>query len=340
MWVIFEMNTSALARILKTKETRYSAIIAQTILYSKEFRTFLEDKAAFKKKNDKKPYVQTEKNLPGYGRIDIYIEYDSNYIIALENKINAALGDSQLSQYEEYLEKTGKGYSLLLLKPSTYSGGGQIPKNCHILDYKEIIEWIEQALENVSKQSFEAVYMEELLEYLREVEMKPFSGEDMKTLAGATYVMRKTKQIIGVLKKGGKEKQEGTLHHLLLHGKVKEFSIYRGFRFGPIGNYYDEPLLKDSPECIVYVKDTWKGDEGEKKNDMIKEVHSGLKNEFGEKIYYYPRITMRESKANECRLAIRRSLKDFINKDAGELVKWFDEVRDRLESEIKRKAKI
>jgi hypothetical protein len=72
---------------------------------------------------------------------------------------------------------------------------------------------------------------------------------------------------------------------------IKEFQVYVGVRFGRKW-YYNDALLNDLPECIVYIKDAWSDSEQKDYNKRLEKIYSKLeadKDLKDEKIDFYPR---------------------------------------------------
>jgi len=86
-----------------------------------------------------------------YGNIDIYIEFE-NSIIAIENKINAGEQSDQISRYIEFLEATGKSYTMLYLTLDGKKSDTHEKKEYFRISYREhILKWLEKCLQNTYK---------------------------------------------------------------------------------------------------------------------------------------------------------------------------------------------
>ena len=148
--------------IISPKELQLSKLIAEFInpkgtheqgnLFLKEFiNFFLPNHKKLIKENNISVLIELAENVNG--RIDILIDFDNKFGVAIENKPFADDQDEQIIRYVEYLENTyGKGnFSMLYLSahgepPNEKS----LPENKRkklgnifiILSYKEIRDWL------------------------------------------------------------------------------------------------------------------------------------------------------------------------------------------------------
>lgn len=322
------------ADIWGTRETSYSAVIAQAIGISPVFRRFIEQKCnVVSSKHIVK--LETESVLPeGYGRIDILIEYDDGMLVGIENKKWAGLQDNQLQNYRIALEKMRSQSKLIFLSPSTYSlNDKDKPRDLVKITYKEIIDNIRQSS---CDNEFESTYLQYCLEYFEVMEMKPFNEQELKSLFYYNSILHKLDLVLNEVRTDKDSKIETmNSNYKLFRRTIGGFDIFIGFRFGTDW-YYSTPLLMNSesdrtPECIVYIKDTWNDHEQMSKNEGIKRVHKELESAWGElgKIDYYDR-----KKKDECRLAIRRPLFDFLGQDGSETVRWLKTVSALIENKL------
>jgi len=316
------------------KETRFSAIIAQTLLVSKRFREFLSKKIWLDEKTFEIEYINTEEQF-NEDRIDIYIRTIDEVIIGIENKKWAVFQPNQLRKYDGYLKrkvKKSSKYRLIFLAPSSYKLLEDMkPENLITIRYKEIIDWIDKESSSFDN-DFENNYFENLKAYLGVLEMKEI---DEKEIASLTYVreymsiINKVKKILSDIKEtklGFEELQDG-YYLTRIHVQL----LYAGIRFDDRW-YYGDDFNENEPEFIVYIKDNWSDDEQEIYNQKIESIYNNIQNHItpNDFIRLYPR-----NKKNKARLVIKRSIKDFKDKDISEVSNWFRNNINLLESNLK-----
>lgn len=102
------------------------------------------------------------------GRIDFVME-SRNFCVAIEMKIDAEDGDSQLERYELFCKRKRKEYLVYYLtldghapsEQSTY--GMDLDKLCEISFQKEVVEWIERCMESVDKDGYKYSFLKQYL---------------------------------------------------------------------------------------------------------------------------------------------------------------------------------
>jgi hypothetical protein len=151
-----------LLEILAPKELQLSKLFAeflnpngtheQNSLFLNEFiKTFLPNHKKLIKEKNINVLIELAENVNG--RIDILIDFDNNFGIAIENKPFADDQDEQIIRYVEYLENTyGKdNYSMLYLSAyGTQPTEKSLPEDKKrkldnkfvILSYEEIKDWL------------------------------------------------------------------------------------------------------------------------------------------------------------------------------------------------------
>lgn len=314
-----------------TDEKNYSSIIAQTLGLSKPFRSFFEAKLGIKNLVSEITSIETEKPLSGSEKIDIFVIYDDGrMVIGIENKKWARLQPRQLHRYAEALKRKGDNYKLLFLSPSSYVLSEiDKPDGLVTISYKEIIEWVKYLRIDYE---FENAYWKYLLSFIEEMEMKPFEADEIKSLLYYSVCLKKMDSILNELRKDSDPPIENSTGNFKLFSrKMNGFFIYIGMRFGK-NWYYNDNLLNNSPECLIYIKDIWNDSEQADNNMSVKSIYSKLKIEKdlqSEKIDFYPRKS-----GNECRLAIRHSLQDFENKNISDVIYWFNKTIEKLEKNM------
>ena len=239
----------------------------------------------------------------------------------IENKKWAGLQPSQLIRYHESIRHRNSGnHRLVFLGPSNYKlPDSEKPEGLVVISYKDLIKWIDE--EYVETDSCEREYLEHLKSYFEAVEMKPFSKDEVQSLVYFSGAEKKMMEVVrqlsddfGTLKKPQPAKGNFLLGHL----SRDNFSMYYGIRYGSEW-YFKEPLLENSPELIVYLKDTWDDVDQEKYNLKLNYIYNNIpKDPKHFRIDHYPR-----KGKDECRLAIRKPLIDFEGKDISEILKWF-----------------
>lgn len=329
------MSNNFLLYIWRGREEAYSSMIAQTLILSRKFRKFIEKQLEIEK--DSISIIETEKDLD-LGRIDIYFEYENGLAVGIENKKWAKLQANQLHKYDKALQKNKKDYKLVFLSPSTYTlSEGEKPENLVIIKYKEIIDmindWIKELNHKNELSEFEETYFKHLLIYLEDLEMKPIQDKEIESLLFYDSCETKLKAILNELMTQDERTTSMSGNYILFSRKKDGFLFFTGFRFGTKW-YYQDTLLNKSPECIIYVKDIWDDSEQQEKNILVKKIYDKLKEEplFSDKVVKLD--IYQRSKKNECRLAIRRSLSDFKDKDFDEIIPWFRDAIVILEKHL------
>ena len=288
--------------------------------------------------------IDFEKHLFSDGRIDIALELDTGLIIGIENKKWAELQSNQLQRYANALHKTDKPFVLLVLTPKEYTIASEDYPKCskngvfsHItypLIYDECIK-----IKSNSK-DMQEIYFDALTKYFEEIVMKPFDIEQINSLKNRYELWNKVKSILNEVNnlyneiynsKGTyiEENKSYSLSCKIIKGNV----CFYGFRYNN-NWYYDDLLLNDGPEVLFYIKDTIEdGNEAKVQNDRLKVLFHELKdskelNEIGILNYY-------ERKSNnECRLALRKSLYDFKDKNPDFIVEWILNAVKLFESKL------
>ncbi len=326
------------SKIWRDEEKKYSSIIAQTLGLSKCFRDFFENSIGVKNAGSEITTIETEKDWSDFGQIDVFIKYDNDMVVAIENKKQKGLQPRQLHRYDEALKNESGNYKLVFLTPSNYVvPDNQKPKGLITLIYKEIIRWIKSTTIN---SEFENRYLQYLLPYIEPLEgVWEMSILENKEIESLLYVSsyqscgKKLNFILNKLRKKDDRAIEKNPNYKLLHRMIKDFPIYIGIRFGT-NWYYNAELLNNLPECLIYIKDIWWGKpEREDKNKLIQDIFDKLKADEdlkNEKIYFYPPGNRKE----ECRLAIKRLLQDFKDEHISKLIDWFSNIIKKLEDNI------
>lgn len=123
------------------------------------------------------------------GRIDFVIE-SRNFCVAIEMKIDAEDGDSQLERYELFCKRKRKEYLVYYLtldgrvpsEQSTY--GMDLDKLRKISFQKEVVEWIERCMESVDKDGYKYSFLKQYLgavKHITGVDKEENSVEDLIT---------------------------------------------------------------------------------------------------------------------------------------------------------------
>lgn len=328
-----------------SSEASYSKVIAQTFVLSTEFRKLLFEQINQKHDNNIIKQMTTEaienvvleKTFDGNcDRIDIFFELKNGLMIGVENKKWAGLQHEQLIRYKKALENLNQNYVLIFLAPKNYMIPQQEkPENLKNgvfieINYAEIDEICKKILSN-TQEDLVVNYFRSLKNFIGELIMEPLNQSEINSLRYFSSADKKINQILSDLKfENGIEKNENyRLGYKVINGQ----SCYCGFRFGT-KCYYREPLLDDQPEMIFYIKDDEPDfDNASKNNDKLKEFYTDynkpLSKQFLSKVDYYDR-----KKANECRLAIRKSLADFESEDVSKIVNWFESIIKYLEQNL------
>ena len=98
--------------------------------------------------------------------------------------------------------------------------------------------------------------------------------------------------------------------------------------------YCTEPLRGSKPDCIVYVKDIWADEEHDSYNKKLANVYAEMtKAAPGLEISSEIKLTARK-KQNECRLMIRRSMSEIVDKDIADATQWYKDVLKLLEAKL------
>lgn len=162
--------------------------------------------------------------------------------------------------------------------------------------------------------------------------MKPFTLKEIDSLLCFKSAEKKMMQVMQDVNMGSSY-IENNSNYILKCWAVKGHFCFYGFRFDTQW-YYKVPLLNEKPEIIVYLKDIEQDiSKADSKNKHVYSVYDNckaqLEKKFECKVNYYKR-----KRANECRLAIRKSLEDFENQDIDELTKWFAGILKFMEPKL------
>jgi hypothetical protein len=354
------------SRIWGESEPKYSAVLAQTLALSARYRSLLLLGLAEQQQVDpsitdrlrsvakREAIIETEKNLgEGLDKIDIFVSFDSVLAIGIENKKTAGLGKDQLLRYQDGLCKEGLPNLLVFLSPSSYplpmEELGRLDRQRFVrLDYGEVIRLAKECLKASGQSGFEHDYFEAFLEFMGELEMKPFSNEELTALAmNRSYqdAFGKARSIVAKLAGDDRPERNSTSSFWLTWtNRFPEFSlpIYRGIRLDN-NWYFDEPLLGGKPEVLAYVKDDeTNAQKAEKTNRRLKDaaynagyidsLGAGYIDSLSAKVKYFERDPGNQK---QCRLAIRRPLGDFADEDPEEIVGWLKDATARLEEVLR-----
>lgn len=95
--------------------------------------------------------VSTEYSIDEARRLDVLIRFGTQYLLAIENKVNAAEGEDQIKKYQEWLKQSERPYTLVFLTrdgrdPST-NDPAELPPKC--LSYGDISRWIREAVKKL-----------------------------------------------------------------------------------------------------------------------------------------------------------------------------------------------
>lgn len=316
------------SKVWGVKETRYSGIIGQTFGLSASFNSFFQERLGIQDKAIEIVSVETEKSLGELGQIDIFLNYDNGLVVGMENKKWAGLRPQQLIRYDEALKIESKdNYKLVFLAPSTYSlRDNEKPDFLIIIRYKEIIDWINSL---AVKDDFESNYLQYLLKYIEVLEMSPLNEGEIRSLLYYAKSIKKLDAILSDLREENEGTIENNANYKLFYRNIDNILTYTGFRFGTDW-YYNDALINNLPECIIYIKDIW-SDNKEKtvQNEKIKTIYEILRGDTDLNtiiLNYYEPV----SKKDECRVAIRTSLSDFEGKDISEIINWFRVMFEKL----------
>lgn len=288
--------------------------------------------------------IDFEKHLFSDGRIDIVLELDTGLIIGIENKKWAGLQFNQLQRYANALDKKNKPFLLIMLTPKEYTISNEDYPKCsrngvfsHItytMIYDECIK-----IKSNSK-DMQEIYYDALTKYFEEIVMKPFDIEQINSLKNRFEVWNKVKDILNEVNKLYNEiyNSKGTYieeskSYSLSCKNIKGNICYYGFRYNK-NWYYGDSLLNGVPEVLFYIKDTIKDvNEAKDQNDRLKFLYHELKNskelnKIGILNYY------ERKNSSECRLALRKSLYDFEDKNPDFIIEWILNAVKLFESKL------
>lgn len=306
-----------------TKETRCSALMAQTIVLSRKFREFIADILRIEHEQFILNTIQTEYSFlaPNRNRVDILIQCWNGLFIGIENKKWAGLqGNDQLFRYEKSLKEKSKDcYKLVFLAPSTYKlEESWKPKNLIELPYKTIYNWIDKPQSFDS--DFEKHYFDELRLYFDdlELEMRPFTARQIDSLKETNAdAIKKLNWLLKTMKFADSEKNQGHGGYTSDKIYIKSLPVLVGFRYSSDTGWFREELLQSQPECLIYIYDEWNDIEQQDRNRHVKDIYDSLNGKI-DCIGFHPR-----NKNGECRLSIRKSLMDFEGKEVETILQWF-----------------
>jgi hypothetical protein len=123
------------------------------------------------------------------GRIDFVME-SRNFCVAIEMKIDAGDGDSQLERYELFCKRKRKEYFVYYL---TLDGHAPSEKSVYGMDLdklrkisfqKEVVEWIDRCMENVDKDGYKHSFLKQYLgvvKHITGVDKEEINVEDLIT---------------------------------------------------------------------------------------------------------------------------------------------------------------
>jgi hypothetical protein len=340
------MSSSLFGKVWGETEPKYSGILAQTLVLSRRFRRLflqkLSEKVDFSIRaslvaaQECEPIVETEWPLGTTtpGRMDIFVNFDNVLALGIENKKAAPLQINQLTRYQKYLRSQYSQNLLVFLAPRAYpltaEERSKLNRERFIsLDYKQLIDWADEYLRQPDLTNFKQLYFNAFRDFIGELEMKPFSTEELSALLQHEMYQsarKKAEQVVAKL--GTPEKPDWAGFALTSRGKAP-FPLYIGIRYACSAKwYFHEPLMDGQPELIAYVKDCEKDSEkAELVNVQLEQASKrlGYVKSLGAKLEYFPR-----RKAEECRLAIRRSLGAFVGKDPADISAWLDQAANQL----------
>lgn len=319
-------------------EMRYSGMLAQSIMLIDDFQKALLQAAHMTEAGHLRQ-IKTEYPLEGEEKLDIYAEFDSG-IIGIVNKLGVVLLPEQLRRCEEKLKavalEKGKGFRLMCVHPSVQQFEGKHKSESVV--YWKYSEILQELRKMTRTDSFQASYLNMLIEYLEELEIKPITEEEVNLLARLHQVqssLEKMKKILEQLR----EERDGAVEHnfgnyMLFSRKLSaDLALYVGFRFGTEW-FYSEPLMGEQPECIVFVRGSWDEAPQEVYEKMLKEAEEKLlaarnTDHLHGAINYY-----KAAKRDSCALAIRKPLRTFVESDAGQMNSWFNDTAKLVEGAI------
>lgn len=332
------------AKVWRDSELAYSGVLAQTLSLSTEYRRLFLHHVAQRVGHPINSELRhaaslsavsigTERNLGGLeddsGRIDIYVEFPE-LVIGIENKKTAGLQANQLKRYETYLSQKREKYLLIFLAPSRYElpeGTMSSPERFVKLSYKSLTDWTDEYLRRDGLSPFESCYFQEFCDFTGELEMKPLSHEELIALGRYKSSLEAYKKIREIAAQLGRP--ESSRDYILVRKEtIPGFPIYLGFRLTSDG-YFNAPLLSDVGEVIAYVKDEEADSDVADKFGLIFEkdlANFGSANDINSKCEYFPRYGQ-----DECRLAFRKSLVDFVGQDPSRITDWIHEKASSLQ---------
>jgi hypothetical protein len=198
------------------------------------------------------------------------------------------------------------------------------------VSYKVMVKWIEAYLAQGSGLSgFEANYLLAVRGFLSEVEMPNITREEIEALSLAAEATKKLSHIITGFEKSV-EASSG--NYLLGHRMIESYPIYFGFRYGT-NWYYHAPLLGNSCEAIVYVRDIQEdAKQALSFNAKLKSAKDQLV-DFAAATDSFVDYYERKSK-NECRLVIRKPMDGFADGDLNTIAEWIGQALQTLENEL------
>jgi hypothetical protein len=262
-------------------------------------------------------------------------------VFGIENKKAAELQKNQLGRYQKFLSSLGLPNLLVFLAPSSYELPDEefrkLDRQSFVpLTYREVIQWAEECLKESNLSEFERDYLIAFLEFIGELELKPFTNEELAALAmSRSYqdAVMKASKIVAELARDKRPEKSTTLGFVLT--RTNSFSgfslpIYTGIRFDTEG-YFNDPLLEGQPELLAYVKDDEiDSEKAARTNGRLEEIanNTGWVEPLGARLEYFRRD--RENQ-KQCRLAIRRKLGDFTSKDPAEIIDWLKRASSQLE---------
>jgi hypothetical protein len=308
-----------IANIIGNNENAFSIAVALCLCYEKELFGWLLKKCGINDKCGIKE-ITTEKNLGSIeNRIDIYISLTNGFRIGIENKKWAVF---QKDQIERYLSSSSfSDYSrskLLVLTPSRYCFDNvELPASIVKVTYKEIINVLK--LLPAPKNAI----LIDVIEYFSEVEMMPFSGQEIDAMR---YFPSANSKFISVLESIRKDNDWGIENspgqYKLFGREMGGYTFYYGFRFGNDW-YIKYPLLNGTPECIIYLR-KYSGSTNIIEQLLIKNMEKfNLIKTGNEKM---------EILDGDVRLMIRKNLGDFADHDLDDIAKWFSINGTEIES--------
>jgi len=351
------------------REVAYTSAIVQTLVLSPPFRRHFIGKIIqqgrdhgcdtldlLERLNERVEVEVTGRRevvIKNSDRIDLFLNFGEEYLLGLENKKWAGLQSRQLKRYDEGLTERELPFLLVFLSPSTYTLRNEdrpklLTQFLHIR-YKDILAWVDDYLARHDPGPFEKAYFQAFHEYLGEVEMKPLSVEELDALKNYSLTessLRKLRDIVVAVQENLTEDSgiEDYKSHKFILGYYltnSNIHIYFGFRYGK-GSYLDkvELIEPNEPEAIVYVKDIEKdGKIAERTNKSLMEIEKkengtfkNLKSGGGKPVYFD------RQGVDECRFAVRKSLRSFPDLKPETLSGWLEEVVHALEVAFSRNS--